>query len=80
MAHLVPAARSARSEKTNTVVICSPNFLVRAAFAAMPSRQEQHHGRMTKGARAKMESVAKPVHLLGLTGGLPKSRRPWRSS
>jgi hypothetical protein len=24
---------------------------------------------LTKGARAKMESVAKPVHLLGLTGG-----------
>ena len=53
-------------------MIRSPNFLVRAAFASMLSSPGSTSSNimveLTKGARAKTESVAKPLHLLGLTG------------
>jgi len=35
---------------------------------------------LTKGARAKMGSAAKPVHLLGLTGRPSEVAGLWRSS
>jgi hypothetical protein len=69
MAHSVPAARSAPWEDKHgrgpLAEFLSPGGIRGNAVSPGGNIMVE----LTKGARAKMESAAKPVHLLGLTGG-----------